>query len=36
VGLQIVGRPFGEEAVLSLATLVQQTYPIGLPPIIEA
>jgi amidase len=34
VGLQIVGRPFGEEAVLSLAARVQQAYPIGLPPII--
>jgi amidase len=35
VGLQIVGRPFGEEAVLSLAARVQQSYPIGLPPIIQ-
>jgi amidase len=31
VGLQIVGRPEGEEAVLALAGLVQQTTPIGLP-----
>jgi Asp-tRNA(Asn)/Glu-tRNA(Gln) amidotransferase A subunit family amidase len=31
VGLQIVGRPEGEEAVLALAGLVQQLNPIGLP-----
>jgi amidase len=31
VGLQIVGRPFGEEAVLALAAKVQETCPIGLP-----
>jgi amidase len=33
VGLQIVGRPFGEEAVLALAGVVQQANPIGLPPL---
>ena len=31
VGLQIVGRPFGEEAVLALAAEVQEACPIGLP-----
>ena len=31
VGLQIVGRPRGEEAVLALAALVQEMNPIGLP-----
>jgi amidase len=31
VGLQIVGRPFGEEAVLALAGKVQEAYPIGTP-----
>jgi amidase len=31
VGLQIVGGPEGEEAVLALAALVQQLSPIGLP-----
>jgi len=31
VGLQIVGRPFGEEAVLALAAQVQQRHPIGRP-----
>jgi amidase len=33
VGLQIVGRPLGEEAVLALAGKVQEICPIGLPPI---
>ena len=33
VGLQIVGRQFGEEGVLGLAARVQQENPIGLPPI---
>ena len=33
VGLQIVGRPFGEEAVLALAAKVQEAFPIGLPPL---
>jgi len=31
VGLQIVGRPYGEEAVLALAAKVQEAFPIGLP-----
>jgi amidase len=31
VGLQIVGRPRGEEAVLALASQVQKMNPIGLP-----
>jgi amidase len=31
VGLQIVGRSFGEEAVLALAAKVQEAFPIGLP-----
>ena len=31
VGLQIVGRPQGEEAVLALAAAVQRANPIGLP-----
>ena len=31
VGLQIVGRAFGEEAVLALAGTVQEACPIGLP-----
>ena len=31
VGLQILGRQFGEESVLALASTVQQLCPIGLP-----
>ena len=31
VGMQIVGRPEGEEAVLALAAVVQRLRPIGLP-----
>ncbi len=31
VGLQVVGRPSGEEAVLALAADVQRRHPIGLP-----
>ncbi len=31
VGLQIVGPPLGEEAVLALAKQVQDAFPIGLP-----
>jgi Asp-tRNA(Asn)/Glu-tRNA(Gln) amidotransferase A subunit family amidase len=31
VGLQIVGRPFGEEGVLALAAEVQRRHPIGKP-----
>lgn len=33
VGLQIVGQPLGEEAVLAFAQQVQQANPIGLPPL---
>jgi amidase len=33
VGLQIVGRPAGEEGVLALASLVQRMCPIGTPPL---
>jgi amidase len=33
VGMQIVGRPQGEEAALALAGLVQRMQPIGLPKI---
>jgi amidase len=33
VGVQIVGGPFGEEAVLALAAAVQRANPIGLPPL---
>jgi Asp-tRNA(Asn)/Glu-tRNA(Gln) amidotransferase A subunit family amidase len=33
VGLQIVGRPQGEEEALALAGLVQRMQPIGLPTI---
>jgi amidase len=36
VGLQIVGRPFGEEAVLALAARVQEVFPIGLPPLVRS
>src|SRR5437867_12478223 len=32
VGMQIVGRPRGEEAVLALASVLQQLQPIGQPP----
>lgn len=35
VGLQIVGRPFGEEAVLALAQRVQQQHPLGAPPLVR-
>lgn len=35
VGLQIVGPQFGEEKVLLLAKLVQQTSPIGCPPLAD-
>lgn len=31
VGMQIVGKPLGEEAVLALAAEVQNRHPIGLP-----
>ena len=33
VGLQIVGGPMGEEAVLALAGRVQELCPLGLPPL---
>jgi amidase len=33
VGLQIVGRPQGEEGVLALAAEIQRQHPIGLPPL---
>ena len=33
VGLQIVGQPRGEEAVLALAAAVQKLNPVGLPPL---
>src|SRR5438552_785926 len=33
VGLQIVGKPFGEEALLALAAQVQRRHPIGRPPL---
>jgi amidase len=33
VGLQIVGRPMGEEAVLALAKEIQSACPVGLPPL---
>ena len=35
VGLQIVGRPFEEEAVLALAKVLQDAYPIGLRLLLE-
>jgi amidase len=31
VGLQLVGGPLGEEAVLALAGAVERAFPIGLP-----
>lgn len=34
VGLQIVGKQFGEEAVLALAHAVEQFSPIGAPPLV--
>ena len=34
VGLQIVGKPFGEEAVLALAAQVQQRHPLGRPKVL--
>src|SRR5437016_4016763 len=35
VGLQIVGKPFGEETVLALASQVQRLHPIGRPPLLR-
>lgn len=34
VGLQIVGRQMGEEAVLALAKVLQEAHPIGLPSVL--
>ncbi len=31
VGMQVVGKPVGEEAVLTFARLLQEAFPIGLP-----
>ena len=31
VGLQVVGRPLGEEAILALAAAIQSRHPIGVP-----
>jgi amidase len=36
VGIQIVGKPFGEEAVLAMANQIEQLYPIGRPEIAVA
>lgn len=35
VGMQIVGRPLAEGAVLALASVIQQDHPIGQPPLSE-
>jgi amidase len=35
VGLQVVGRPFGEEAVLALMRLVQERRPMGRPTVLN-
>ena len=35
VGLQIVGKPEGEEAVLALAAVIQELRPIGAPPMVR-
>jgi amidase len=35
VGMQIVGPPEGEAAVLALAAALQQACPVGLPPLDE-
>ena len=35
VGLQIVGKPLGEEGVLALAAQVQERHPIGRPPLLD-
>jgi amidase len=35
VGMQIVGPPLGEEAVLALAQMVQDQNPIGAPPLLS-
>ena len=31
VGMQIVGKPFGEEAVRAMAKPIEELYPIGRP-----
>jgi amidase len=36
VGIQIVGKPFGEELVLAMARQVQELYPIGRPGVAKA
>jgi len=36
VGLQIVGRPEGEEAVLALAQVIGTMHPVGQPPVVAA
>jgi amidase len=35
VGMQIVGRPEGEEAVLALAAAIERLRPVGLPPLVR-
>jgi Asp-tRNA(Asn)/Glu-tRNA(Gln) amidotransferase A subunit family amidase len=35
VGLQVVGRPEGEEAVLALVSVIQAAHSIGLPPLVR-
>src|SRR2546430_8316019 len=35
VGLQIVGKPLGEQGVLALAAQVQERHPIGRPPLLD-
>jgi len=35
VGLQIVGKPGGEEAVLAVAKVIQEMRPIGAPPMVR-
>jgi Asp-tRNA(Asn)/Glu-tRNA(Gln) amidotransferase A subunit family amidase len=35
VGMQILGRQFGEETVLALAAAVQRANPIGLPGLVR-
>ncbi len=33
VGLQMIGKPAGEEAVLALAAVIQRMHPMGMPPV---
>jgi len=35
VGLQVVGRPLGEEAVLAFMRLVQEALPMGRPTVLN-